>query len=201
MKLGMEVFLGPRHILLDGDPSPQKRGHTPNFCLVWCGQTARMIKMPLGTEVCLGPGHIVLDGDPAPPPKKGAQPAPNFWPMSVVAKRSPISATAECWVLVHFWCCLAQVVLKKRPLNWCLFWSVQYVHLQKILWQCTSCICQYITRVPTNLENLELSGNFVNLEKSGNLWYGPKGIFLWHVTWFTTCLLMSWSLHVMCKLN
>jgi len=31
-------------------------------------------------------------------------------------------------------------------------------------------------RVPTNLENLELSGNFVNLEKSGNLRYG-QGIF------------------------
>ena len=26
---------------------------------------------------------------------------------------------------------------------------------------------RYYTRVPTNLENLELSGNFVNLEKSG----------------------------------
>jgi len=55
-------------------------------------------------------------------------------------------------------------------------------------------------RVPTNLENLELSGNFVNLEKSGNLRYG-QGIFLWHVTWFVTCLSMSWSLHVKCKLN
>jgi len=31
-------------------------------------------------------------------------------------------------------------------------------------------------RVPTNLANLELSGNFVNLEKSGNLRYG-QGIF------------------------
>jgi len=35
-------------------------------------------------------------------------------------------------------------------------------------------------RVPTNLENLELSGNFINLEKSGNLRYG-QGIFLWDV--------------------
>ena len=49
--------------------------------------------MPLGTEVGLGPGHIVLDGDPAPLPK-GAQPL-SFRPMSVVAKRSPISATVE----------------------------------------------------------------------------------------------------------
>jgi len=32
----------------------------------------------------LCPGHIVLDGDPAPPPPKGT--APNFRPISVVAK-------------------------------------------------------------------------------------------------------------------
>jgi len=50
--------------------------------------------MPLGTKVGLGPGRIVLHGDPAPPPKRGTVP-PNFRPMSIVAKRSPISATAE----------------------------------------------------------------------------------------------------------
>jgi len=41
--------------------------------------------MPLGMEVGLDPGHIVLDGDPAPPTEKRGT-APNFWPMSVVAK-------------------------------------------------------------------------------------------------------------------
>ena len=50
--------------------------------------------MPLGKEVGLGPGHIVLDEDPV-----GTQPpttAPtHFRPMPIVAKRSPISATAE----------------------------------------------------------------------------------------------------------
>ena len=50
--------------------------------------------MPLGKEVGLGPGHIVLDGDPV-----GTQPAtavlPHFRLMPIVAKRSPISATAE----------------------------------------------------------------------------------------------------------
>ena len=56
---------------------------------VYCGQTIEWIKMPLGMEVCLGPDHIVLDGDPAP------HPTPTFWPMSIVAKQSPISATAE----------------------------------------------------------------------------------------------------------
>jgi len=47
--------------------------------------------MPLGKEVGLGPGHTVLDGDPAPP----QQPLATFRPMSIVAKRSPVSATAE----------------------------------------------------------------------------------------------------------
>jgi len=51
-------------------------------------------------------------------------------------------------------------------------------------------------RIPTNLENLEnleLSGNFVNLEKSGK----RQGIcdmvreFLWDVAFFASCLSMS----------
>ena len=50
--------------------------------------------MPLGRKVGLGPGHFVLDGAQPPPQKKGAQ-TPIFRPMSIVAKRSPISATAE----------------------------------------------------------------------------------------------------------
>ena len=48
--------------------------------------------MPLGTKVGLGPGHIVLYGAQLPPHKGGS---PNFRSMSIVAKRSPISATAE----------------------------------------------------------------------------------------------------------
>ena len=46
--------------------------------------------MPIGREVGLSPGHIVLDGDSLPLPQRGT--APNFRPMSIVAKRSPISA-------------------------------------------------------------------------------------------------------------
>jgi len=62
--------------------------------LVYCGRTVGWIKkkLKLGMEVGLGPGHIVSDGDPA-PPKRGT--VPNFRAMSIVAKRSPISATAE----------------------------------------------------------------------------------------------------------
>jgi len=50
--------------------------------------------MPLGKEVGLGPGHTVLDGDPV-ETQAPQQPLATFRPMSIVAKRSPISATAE----------------------------------------------------------------------------------------------------------
>jgi len=63
--------------------------------LVCCGQTVGWIKMKLGVEVGLSPGHIVLDGVPAPPPQKRCNSPLNFRPMSIVAKRLPISATAE----------------------------------------------------------------------------------------------------------
>jgi len=73
--------------------SPSPKGHSPQFSAhVCCGQTAGWIKMPLGTEVGLDPGNIVLDGDIA-PAKKGHN--PRLQPRSIVAKRSPISATAE----------------------------------------------------------------------------------------------------------
>jgi len=51
--------------------------------------------MPLGTEVGLSAGHIVLDEDPASPRKWVQKPPPTFRPMSIVIKRSCISATAE----------------------------------------------------------------------------------------------------------
>jgi len=49
--------------------------------------------MPLGTEADLGPGDTALDEEPAPPGRGTA--SPSFRLMSIVAKRSPISATAE----------------------------------------------------------------------------------------------------------
>jgi len=51
MALGMEVGLGPGHIVLDGDPAlPPLKGHSsPQFSAnVRCGQTAGWTKMPLG---------------------------------------------------------------------------------------------------------------------------------------------------------
>ena len=93
MPLGKEEGLSLGHTVVDGESAPPKKGHSPNFSAhVCCGQTAGWIKIPLGTKVGLGPGHIVLHEDPF-LPKRGT--APNFRSMSVVAKRSPISATAE----------------------------------------------------------------------------------------------------------
>ena len=62
--------------------------------LLYCGKTAGWIRMPLDTKVDLGPGHILLHGDPALPTERGTA-APNFRPMSIVAKRWPISASAK----------------------------------------------------------------------------------------------------------
>jgi len=71
----MQVGRGPGDTVLDGSPAPHVR----------CGKTAGWIKMSLGMEAGLVPDDIVLDGDRS----------PNFWPMSIVAKRSPIAATSE----------------------------------------------------------------------------------------------------------
>jgi len=70
--------------------------------------------MPLGTEVGLCPGHIVFDGDPATP--KGVHP-PNFRSMSVVAKRLPISATAE-----HLLCNVSDVKVVAAHLSGVWWW-------------------------------------------------------------------------------
>jgi len=79
MPLGMEVDLGPGHIVLDGysDPPPPK-GQSPQFPVhICCGQMAGWIKMRLGREARLDQVNNVLDGDPAPPPQKGGR-APQF---------------------------------------------------------------------------------------------------------------------------
>jgi len=60
MPLGMEVGLGPRHIVLDGDPAPPNKGHsTPppifNPCLLW-------------SKGCMDQYTIWLGGRPEPRP-------------------------------------------------------------------------------------------------------------------------------------
>ena len=89
MKLGTDVGLGFGHIVLDGDPAPlPKRGRAPKFSAdVHCGQMAAWIKMSLGMELGLGPGDFVFDEDPATLRIRPRLPPPNFWPVSIMAKR------------------------------------------------------------------------------------------------------------------
>jgi len=82
MKLGMQVGLGPGHVVLDGNPPPPlQRGTAPTQFLAHtcCGQIAGWIKMPLSMEVGIGPGDFVLDGYPAALcPRRGPAPSPIF---------------------------------------------------------------------------------------------------------------------------
>jgi len=75
MKLGMQVGLGPGHIVLDGDPAPLlPNGHSPQFSAhISCVQMAAWIKMSLGMELGLGPGDFVLEGGPRSPPQNGGR--------------------------------------------------------------------------------------------------------------------------------
>ena len=64
----------PHCVRWGSSPLP-KRGKAPQFSAhVYCGQTARWLKLPLATEVGLGRGHIVLGGDPASPEGRTAVP-------------------------------------------------------------------------------------------------------------------------------
>ena len=100
LPLGVEVGVSPGDFVTDGDPFPlPRKGWSPQFSAhVYCGQTAAWIKMPHGTEVGVGLCDIVLDGNPASPPQKldGAT-VPNFWPISIVAKRLDASKCHLVW--------------------------------------------------------------------------------------------------------
>jgi len=78
----------PRRLCVRCGPRcPQKGGRASHFLsYVYCGRTARCIKMPLARAIGLGSGDIIFDGDRAPPPKKRGT-APNFQPTCIVAKR------------------------------------------------------------------------------------------------------------------
>jgi len=69
MKLGMQVGLGPGHIVLDRDLAPlPQRGTAPRqfSAHICCGQMAAWMNMSLGMKLGLGQGDFVLDGHHAP---------------------------------------------------------------------------------------------------------------------------------------
>jgi len=67
--------------------------------------------MPLGAEVGLGPNNIVLDGDPAPTTERDTAAPSTFRPLSIVAKRSLISAAAELLYFVVARACITAIRL------------------------------------------------------------------------------------------
>jgi len=83
MALGMEVGLGPGHIVLDGEPapSPKKEAEPPNFGPFLLSPNGWMNHDGTCMEMDLGPSHIVLDGAQAPFPPKGGRP-PVFGPFT-----------------------------------------------------------------------------------------------------------------------
>jgi len=90
MKLGVQVGVGPGHIVLDGDPAPSPKGAQPpifgpyllrpNGCMdqdvTWYGARPQ-------------PRRLCVRWGPANSPKRGGgrSPLPKFRPISIVAKR------------------------------------------------------------------------------------------------------------------
>jgi len=92
MVFGMEVGLGPVHIVLDGDtaPLPQKGQSPPIFgpSLLWPNGWMHQDAAWYGGRP--QPRRLCVRWGPCPLPKKEAEPGgrtPNFRPMSIVAKR------------------------------------------------------------------------------------------------------------------
>jgi len=71
--------------------------------------------MEVGLGPGHGPGHVALDGDSA-PQRKGAQQPATFRPMSIVAKRLPISATAELLFMAAL-CSRCEHYIYGRPMK------------------------------------------------------------------------------------
>jgi len=92
MAFGVDVGLRAGHIVLDvGPSSPPKKGHSHphNFrpvsvVAIWLDGS----RWHLALRYASARAHCARWGRISPPLEKGAQPSsPNFWPMSVVAKR------------------------------------------------------------------------------------------------------------------
>ena len=81
MKLDMQVGLGPGHIVLDGVPPPPQRGTAKWLdglrCHLYGGR-------PRPRRLCVRRG---TSRSQLPLPKKGAEPFPNFRPISIVVKQ------------------------------------------------------------------------------------------------------------------
>jgi len=98
MPLGMEVGLGPRDFVLDGDPAPRPLNgvEPPIFgpCLLW--PNGWMDQDSTWHGVGLRSRPQCATWGPSSLPKKGDR-APNFRPISIVAKRLYVSGYHLVW--------------------------------------------------------------------------------------------------------
>jgi len=98
MPLNTVVGLGSGHIVLDGDPAPPpKNGHINSQFLthVCCGENCWMNQDATWYGGRPRPWPHCVRWGPRSSAKGAQQPHPSFWPMSLVAKRLPITTTAE----------------------------------------------------------------------------------------------------------
>ena len=91
--LSVTVYCGQTVNWMDQDATWYGGRPRPRRWLVGWSLTS-LFSIDMAISVKKGPGDILLDEAPAPLPKRGIA-APTFRPMSLVAKRSGISATAE----------------------------------------------------------------------------------------------------------
>jgi len=85
MPLGMEVVLGPGDFVLDEDPAPPEKGAQPPIfgpCLLWPNSWMHQDTTWYGGRPWLR--QLFVRWGSSSLPKGGT--APNFWPMSIVAK-------------------------------------------------------------------------------------------------------------------
>jgi len=102
MPLGVDVGLGPGHIVLHGDqaPLPQKGAEPPNFrpmsiVAKWLdGSRCHLVQNQTSAQATL-----CWMGTPL-PLHEGGTAHPSFHPMSIVATVAHLS---YCWALVHLW--------------------------------------------------------------------------------------------------
>jgi len=117
MPLGIEVGLGPDNIVLDGDPAPPEMGTAPplfSSCVLWPNGWMDQDAIWYGGRPRPRPHFVRWEPSSFPPLRKGHSSAPSFRLMSIVAKQSLISVTAEH--LLKFLICYKKLVL--APENW-----------------------------------------------------------------------------------
>jgi len=99
MSLGVELGLGPDNFVLDGDPAPlHKRGRPKIFgpCLLW--SNGWMDEAGTWHRGRPQPRRLCVRWRPATLPKRRRRRLPNFWPISIVAKRLDASRCHLVWM-------------------------------------------------------------------------------------------------------